>query len=96
MAGPFFVYILRCSDGSLYVGHTADINERVRAHNDGWGAFSTAWQRPAELLLQEWRQDEREAVARERRLKLWSHQKKLALINGDWATLKDLAQRRVR
>jgi predicted GIY-YIG superfamily endonuclease len=35
-------------------------------------------------------------VAREHRLKRWSHKKKLALINGNWATLKDFARRRVR
>jgi predicted GIY-YIG superfamily endonuclease len=78
------------------MGHTTDVNERVKAHNDGRGAVWTACRLPVELVHQETREDEREAVAGERQLKRWSHEKKLALINGDWATLKDLARRRVR
>lgn len=36
--GPFFVYILRCSDGSFYVGHSENVEGRVAAHNEGRGA----------------------------------------------------------
>jgi predicted GIY-YIG superfamily endonuclease len=93
-SGPFWVYIVRCSDGSLYVGHTADVNERVKAHNDGRGAASIACRRPVELVYQESLHNEQDAVARERQLKRWTHIKKVALINGDLATLKALAKRR--
>jgi predicted GIY-YIG superfamily endonuclease len=96
LAGPFFVYILRCSDGSRYVGHTLDVQERVKAHNDGRGAWWTACRRPLQLLYQETFDTEQKAVARERQLKRWTHSKKLALINDDWGTLKAFAKRRTR
>jgi predicted GIY-YIG superfamily endonuclease len=94
-AGPFLVYILRCSDDSFYVGHTSDVQERVKAHNDGRGASWTARRGPVHLVYQEPHRDEQAAVARERQLKRWTHQKKLALINGDLTTLKSLAKRRI-
>ncbi len=96
LVGPFFVYIIRCSDGSLYVGHTLDVQERVKAHNDGRGASWTASRRPVELVYQETHHTEQKAVARERQLKGWTHSKKFALINGDFARLKALAKRRIR
>ena len=34
---PFFTYILRCSDHSLYISHTHALSARLRAHNDGLG-----------------------------------------------------------
>jgi predicted GIY-YIG superfamily endonuclease len=94
-ADSFFVYILRCSDGSLYIGHTSDLHARLKAHNDGQGAPWTACRRPVELVYQEEQQSEIKAVARERQLKRWTHGKKLALIRGDRATLKSLARRRI-
>ncbi len=92
----FIVYIVRCSDGSFYVGHTHDVDERVQAHNDGLGAAWTAARRPVVLLYQEHYPTKAEAVARERQLKGWSSRKKLALIENDTRTLKALARRRVR
>ena len=53
LAGSFFVYITRSSDGSLYVGHTTDVHERVKAHNDGRGATWTACSRPVTLVYRE-------------------------------------------
>jgi len=91
----FFVYILKCSDGSLYVGHTSDVGERVKAHNDGRGAQWTACRRPITLVHLEKHVSEAGAVARERQLKRWSHAKKLALIDGDLGLLKSLAKRRI-
>jgi predicted GIY-YIG superfamily endonuclease len=94
-AGPFFVYIVRCGDGSLYVGHTMNVQERVKAHNDGRGASWTARRRPVELVHEETHNAEQKAVAPERQLKRWTHNKKLALINGDLTALKSLAKRRI-
>jgi putative endonuclease len=92
----FFVYILRCSDRSLYVGYTRNVDERVKAHNDGRAAAWTARRRPVELVYCESHAEDRAAIARERQIKRWTHEKKLALIRGDWAMLKELAKRRVR
>ena len=94
-ADSFFVYILRCADGSLYVGHTSDLPNRVDVHNDGRGALWTACRRPVTLVYQESHSTEPAAIARERQIKGWTHAKKLALISGDLALLKSLAKRRV-
>jgi predicted GIY-YIG superfamily endonuclease len=91
----YFVYIVRCADDSLYIGHTSNVEERVKVHNDGQGALWTACRRPVLLVYQEQHSSEPSAIARERQLKRWTHAKKLALINGDRATLKSLAKRRI-
>jgi len=41
-----YVYMLRCSDGSLYVGHSAEIDARLKEHEDGVGSAYTASRRP--------------------------------------------------
>ena len=92
----FFVYILRCADSSLYVGHTSDVAARVQVHNDGRGALWTSCRRPVVLVHQESYKSEARAIARELQIKRWSHDKKLALINGDLARLKSLAKRHIR
>jgi predicted GIY-YIG superfamily endonuclease len=93
-ADSFFVYILRCADGSLYVGHTSNVEDRIRVHNEGRGALWTACRRPVTLAYCEQQPSEDRAIERERQIKRWSHAKKLALIDGDPAKLKSLARRR--
>ncbi len=93
-ADSFFIYIVRCADDSLYVGHTKNVQERVDVHNEGRGALWTACRRPVHLVYQERQRSEIDAITRERQLKRWSQAKKMALINGDLASLKALAKRR--
>ncbi|MCG8427803.1 MAG: GIY-YIG nuclease family protein [Chromatiales bacterium] len=51
---PWFVYILRCSDNSLYTGITSDLERRVKEHNHGSkGARYTRSRRPVELVYAE-------------------------------------------
>ena len=88
-----FVYILRCSDNSLYVGHTNDLSTREKTHNDGTGADYTARRRPVCLVYSETFESTHDAVARERQLKHWSRAKKQALIGGDVDGLKSLSKR---
>jgi predicted GIY-YIG superfamily endonuclease len=95
-ADSFFVYILRCADGTLYIGHTSNVEDRVATHYDGRGALWTARRRPVNLVYQEQHPSEAKAITRERQLKRWTHAKKIALINGDRAHLKSLAKRRIR
>ena len=71
-ADSFFVYIVRCADDSLYVGHTSDVNERVKVHNEGRGALWTACRRLVVLVYHEPQASAENAVARERQLKLHS------------------------
>ena len=48
--GRYYVYILKCKDGTLYAGYTPDINRRVKLHNAGKGARYTRDRRPVELV----------------------------------------------
>jgi putative endonuclease len=72
------------------------VQERVNLHNEGRGSLWTACRRPVALVYQERHASEGKAIARERQLKRWTNDKKLALVNGDFAKLKFLAKRRVR
>jgi putative endonuclease len=89
-----FVYILRCSDQTLYVGYTDDLAVRERVHNEGFGARYTAARRPVRLVYSEWHDSIDSTLARERQLKHWSAKKKEALIDGDLSALKLLSRRR--
>jgi len=91
-----FVYILRCVDGTLYVGHTDDVLARVAAHNEGLGANYTAARRPVQLVYSEACSTLAEAVSRERQLKRWSGKKKESLAAGDSSLLHFLSRRRRR
>ena len=91
---PHFVYLVRCADNTLYVGHTEDLEERERVHNQGRGARYTASRRPVRIVYSEARDSLEGAVRRERQLKVWTRAKKEALIAGDIDRLKRLSKRR--
>ena len=86
----WFVYILRCADGSLYVGETHDVAQRLIQHNKGRAAAHTSKRRPVHVAYVEERPNREGALVRERQLKRWSRSKKEALIAGDLAALKRL------
>jgi predicted GIY-YIG superfamily endonuclease len=71
-----WVYVLRCSDGTLYVGHTSDVVARVNTHNDGNGGRYTAQRRPVRLACSEQHGSTDTAIARECQLKRWTKGKK--------------------
>ena len=77
-----FCYMVKCCDGSLYVGVATDVKDRVREHNQGRGAIFTAKRRPVELLWSEGHPNQLSARQRERELKGWRREKKLALASG--------------
>ncbi len=85
-----YVYIVRCRDGALYVGHTDDVLRREQTHNEGRGARFTAARRPVVAVYAERHETALKAIARERQLKRWTTAKKEALIAGDLALLKRL------
>ena len=87
-----YVYILRCSDGSYYVGRTDDLHARLEAHNAGRASAWTARRRPATLLYQETCPDEKSAMARESQVKHWTRAKKEALIAGNRNLLRRLSK----
>ena len=89
----FFVYMLRCSDGAYYVGHTNDLEKRLAEHDQGAYDGYTARRRPVQLVFASESCTREEAQANERRLKGWSRAKKEALIRRDWERISILAQR---
>jgi predicted GIY-YIG superfamily endonuclease len=91
-----WIYILRCFDDSLYVGHTDNVPARVASHNDGHASRYTSQRRPVTVVHTEHYVSLTRALARERQLKGWTANKKEALIAGDSRTLKSLARRRRR
>ena len=75
----WFVYILRCGDGTLYTGITTDIQHRLTVHRSGKGAKYTRGRGPLELLFQEEHPDKSTALRREYQIKQLSKLEKLKL-----------------
>ena len=77
----YFVYILECSDGSLYTGITKDVKKRLDEHNSSHkGAKYTKARRPVKLVHEEPSSDRSSASKREYAIKKLSRLKKLQLI----------------
>lgn len=80
----WYVYILRCSDGSLYTGITTDLNRRLLEHNNKKTAAAyTRARRPVELVYSETSTNRSEACRREYQIKQFSVQQKRELIALD-------------
>ncbi len=79
-ANRWYVYILRCSDGTLYTGIANNLDKRLRAHNDGSGARYTRSRRPVELVYRETAESRSAATVREAAIKRMSRKKKLEMI----------------
>ena len=75
------VYILKCSDGTLYAGATNNMKRRLESHNDGSGANYTHSRRPVELVYQEHCGNRSEALKREAAIKKLSRREKIALLS---------------
>ena len=78
-----YVYLLRCSDNSIYCGWTTDLNARLAAHNSGHGAKYTRSRLPVELVYYEKYEDKTEALSREWHIKRLSREEKLRLIEKE-------------
>jgi putative endonuclease len=91
----YFVYMLRCSDGSFYVGITNNPDYRVAQHNYGIDRTCyTLTRRPVELVHSSEFREVDDAIRWEKQLKRWSRAKKSALIAGDWEAIHRLAKNR--
>ncbi|WAK04007.1 GIY-YIG nuclease family protein [Methylobacter sp. YRD-M1] len=88
----FWVYILRCADGSYYTGHTDNLEMRIGQHQAGEYAGYTATSRPLELIWSQECHTREEALLAERQIKGWSRKKKEAMMRGDWEEVSRLAQ----
>jgi predicted GIY-YIG superfamily endonuclease len=87
----FWVYMLRCVDGSYYIGHTENLEARLWQHQQGIRCDWTSRRRPVELIWCDSAPTRYEALSFERRLKGWSRAKKEALIKGDWKRINRLS-----
>ena len=95
MTDGAYLYILRCADGSYYIGTTRSTLEvRIAQHNDGTFGGYTAARRPVELVFSQWFDRITDAIENERKIKKWSRAKKQAFIRGDMASLQELSRRR--
>ena len=92
ISGLFWVYILQTADGSLYIGQTNNLPERLCKHRLGLGSKHTHDHGCARLVYCEGLVPLVQAVQRERQLKRWSRSKKEALIRGDLPALKKLSR----
>jgi putative endonuclease len=90
----FWVYILKCKDGSFYTGHTDDLEKRIGQHKEGIGCSYTAKRLPVSLAYSQNFPTRMEALTSERQIKGWSRKKKEALIRGDWEEISRLAKNR--
>ena len=88
-----FVYMLRCADGSTYVGSTRDLHARLHQHQLGLGAAYTRTRLPVELIWHEEYAKVSEAFAREKQVQGWGRAKRLALASGDYEGLPALARK---
>lgn len=77
---PWFVYIVRCGDGSLYSGIAKDVSRRCKQHNAGTASRYTRSRRPVRLVYREPCPSQSSALKREAAIKAMTRQGKLAMI----------------
>jgi putative endonuclease len=76
---PYFVYLLRCKDGTIYTGITTDVKRRLQEHKDGIGSNYTRARGADKIAYSEKHPTRSAALKRESEIKSWSRGKKLLL-----------------
>ena len=89
----WFVYILRCGDGSLYTGCTNDLPRRLEAHRSGRGAKYTRSRPPVTLAYREAAAGRSAALRREAAIKRLTRRQKLALIEGGESSMTEMRRK---
>ncbi|HVK15550.1 MAG TPA: helix-hairpin-helix domain-containing protein [Fimbriiglobus sp.] len=77
--GQWFVYMVRCADGSLYTGIAKDVARRCQQHNNGTASRYTRSRLPVVLVYQEAQPDQSTALKREAAIKAMDRREKLAM-----------------
>ena len=80
----FYIYMLKCSDGSLYTGYTVDLDKRLNNHNKGKASKYTRGRLPVELVYYEELNTKSAALKREYAIKQMKMVKKLKMIESEW------------
>jgi putative endonuclease len=82
MRSLYYVYILECSDKTLYTGYTNDLEERIKKHNTkDKGAKYTRGRQPVKIIYYEKFDSKTDALKREHKIKRLTRDEKLQLIN---------------
>ncbi len=89
---PYWVYLMTNRSGTLYIGMTNNLERRVWEHRHSVVEGFTSKYRITRLVLAEPFSEVRDAIAREKQLKTWSREKKLALIRASNPEWRDLAE----
>ena len=90
----YYVYILKCSDGTYYTGFTSNLSKRLDEHQMGKFKDSYTYKRrPLNLEFYAEFTNVEVAIEREKQIKNWSRAKKEALINGKYEELPNLAKK---
>jgi len=89
-----YVYMLRCGDGSYYVGSTRNLESRVWQHSTGLGGEYTSKRLPVTLVFAQEYERIDDAYAMEKRIQGWSRAKREALIEGRYNELPALSKKR--
>jgi len=89
-----YMYILKCADGSFYVGSTGDLERRVAEHQLGLGTQYTRKRRPVTVVFVEEFARIDEAFAREKQVQNWNRAKRIALIEGRLGDLNMLGRKK--
>ncbi|MBU0688215.1 MAG: GIY-YIG nuclease family protein [Gammaproteobacteria bacterium] len=92
----FWVYLLSCSDGSYYTGHTDNLEMRIGEHHSGTISGYTSHRRPVTLVWSQECSTRDEALTAEMQIKGWSRKKKEAMMRGDWSAVSLLAKKDFR
>lgn len=79
----WYLYILRCGDGSLYTGITTDVGKRLEAHRAGKGAKYTRGRTPLELVYRETCGSHSDALRRELAVKKLTRDQKERMIRAE-------------
>jgi predicted GIY-YIG superfamily endonuclease len=91
----FWIYMLKCVDGSYYIGHSDNLSTRIAQHHAGTiPTCYTFSRRPVDVVYSREFPTREEAIAMERKLKGWSRAKKAALIRNDWVEISRLSRAR--
>jgi len=88
----WFVYLIRCADGSLYTGITTDVKRRCQQHNAGTASRYTRSRRPVKLIYQEIHPSQSSALKREAAIKAMNRREKLKMIQNRKKPAKEVRE----
>jgi len=91
---PFFVYIIKCSNGTFYTGSTSSLHNRIYDHKLGVDPRAYTYRlRPVTLVWAEEFESRIDALNIEKQIKGWSHSKKQALIDNDFEKIHQIVKK---